>query len=137
MLDTKTLRLLVKEIYNLEDSHILLIAENWFLPNINFDNKNETIIGYRIVSKKLAENYISENLANTDILRVNFRLCFLGKNAEDLCTQILFWNNNHEINSIFNKYNIELTYDGNVMFTYPLKGKKENAWIFDLSAYTI
>lgn len=137
MLDSKTLHLLIKEIYNLKDRQILPITQTWFLPNIKFDSEHETIIGYRIVSKQIAKNHVSEKLKNNNILKVSFRLTFLGKNAEDLCTQILFWNYNYEIKSILDKYNIELACNENMMFSYPIQGKNETAWIFDIAAYTV
>ena len=134
MLDTATLRQIIKEIYNLDDDCIKAITTNWFLPEITNDIP-EIIVGYRILSKKkiCAEN--SFNKEQKDCIRSSFRLTFVGENAEQFADQIHFWQDNKDVMKIFDKYKIKLNSYDMTAFTYPIKaGKCEMAWIWDMSA---
>lgn len=132
MLDSKTLRQIIKEIYQLDDDFIVPISSNWFVPEVKLDEKPGTYIGYRIVSKK---NYFSTSEA--DELKVSFRLTFIGENAEKLADNVHFWKDMKEVQKVFLKYKIQLNYSDCVSFTYPLKNdKSEMSWIIDMSCYS-
>ena len=52
MLDSKSLRSVLKEIFGIEDKYLVPISTNWFLPTVDPEDKVGTWIGYRIQSKK-------------------------------------------------------------------------------------
>jgi hypothetical protein len=91
MLDTKTLRLIVKSIFNIDDDYIVPIINNWFLPQVNLDEEPGTYIGYRILSKRYSYADSSSINLKKDSIKVAFRLTFIGSNTEQLADQIYFW----------------------------------------------
>ena len=52
MLDSKSLRDILKEIYGIEDKYLVPISTNWFIPTTDPEDKVGTWIGYRILSKR-------------------------------------------------------------------------------------
>ena len=70
----------------------------------------------------------------TIYLRANFRLSFVGENAEELSQEVLLWQCNEKADSLFEKYNIQIDYPGITVFSYPVKESNKIAWIADLSA---
>ena len=52
MLDSNTLCNIIKEVFKLDDSHIIPITSNWFIPDSDFLDKESIYIGYRIISSK-------------------------------------------------------------------------------------
>lgn len=134
MLDTATLRKIIKEIYNLDDDCIKTISTNWFIPEIPTDNP-EIIIGYRITSKRKISAENSFNKERRDCIESSFRLSFVGEKAEQFADQIHFWQDNKDVIKIFDKYKIKINFHNMTNFTYPIKdGICEVAWIFDMSA---
>lgn len=137
MLDSNTLRNIIKEIFNLDDSYIIPITTNWFIPDVDFSNDNAIYIGYRIISshKVSAEN--EYNKTNKSYIRTTFRLTFVGNNAEKYASQIHFWDDMKDIRKIFEKYKVQIDYDDIHSFSYPVKNQKfEMSWIFDMVAKT-
>ena len=134
MLDTATLRQIIKEIYNLDDDCIKAITTNWFLPEITNDIP-EIIIGYRILSKRKINAEDSFNKEKKDCIKSSFRIVFVGENAEQFADQLHFWQDNKEVLKIFDKYKVKINFNDMTAFTYPIKaGNCEMAWIFDMSA---
>ena len=132
MLDSNTLRQIIKEIYQFDDDFIVPITTNWFVPDINLNEKPGTYIGYRILSKK---NYFAAN--KEDELKVSFRLTFIGENAEQMADKVHFWKDMKEVKKIFEKYKVQMDYSDLVAFTYPEKqNKSEMSWILDMSCYS-
>lgn len=132
MLDSKTLRQIIKEIFQFDDDFIVPISSNWFLPDINLDENPGTYIGYRILSKK---NYSSDN--KEDELKVSFRLTFVGENAEQMADRVHFWKDMKEVQKVFSKYKIQFNYSDLVSFTYPVRYNNcEMSWILDMSCYS-
>ena len=134
MLDSKTLRLIIKSIFNIDDDYIVPIINNWFLPQVNLDKKTGTYIGYRILSKRYSYADSSSNILKKDSIKVAFRLTFIGYNAEKLADQIHFWRDQKSVNKLFDSYKLKLNYSDMTSFTYPIKSENYPiAWIFDLS----
>lgn len=132
MLDSKTLRQIIKEIFQFDDDFIVPISSNWFLPDINLDENPGTYIGYRILSKK---KYSSEN--KEDELKVSFRLTFVGENAEQMADRVHFWKDMKEVQKVFSTYKIQFNYSDLVSFTYPVRNNNcEMSWILDMSCYS-
>lgn len=52
MLNSNTLCNIIKEVFKLDDSHIIPITSNWFIPDSDFLDKESIYIGYRIISSK-------------------------------------------------------------------------------------
>lgn len=137
MLDTNTLHNIIKEIFNLDDSYIIPINTNWWLPDSDFSDDNAIYIGYRIISshKVSADNPI--NKTNKSYIKTSFRLSFVGVNAEKYASQIHFWDDMKDVQKIFEKYKVQVDYDDIHSYTYPVKNQKfDMAWIFDMYAST-
>ena len=137
MLDSKTLRLIIKSIFNIDDDYIVPITSNWFVPDVNLDTNPGTYIGYRIMSKRnvFAEN--SNNNLKIDSIKVCFRLTFIGSDAEQLADQIYFWKDQKTVKKIFDSYKLRFNYSDMVSFSYPIKFKNfDMSWIFDLSVFS-
>lgn len=52
MLNSNTLCNIIKEVFKLDDSHIIPITSNWFIPDSDYLDKESIYIGYRIISSK-------------------------------------------------------------------------------------
>ncbi len=138
MLDSNTLRNIIKEIFNLDDSYIIPITTNWFIPDSDFLDTEATYIGYRIISSKKSSGRNQNNKTNQSYIRTCFRLSFVGVNAEKYASQILFWEDMKDIQKIFDKYKVQIVHDDITSFTYPLKNSLWGimAWVFDMYART-
>ncbi len=137
MLDSNTLHNIIKEIFNLDDSYIIPINTNWFIPDVDFSNDNGIYIGYRIISSRKVSAENEYNKTNKSYIRTAFRLAFIGINAEKYASQIHFWDDMKDIRKIFEKYKVKIDYDDIQSFTYPAKNQKfEMAWVFDMVAKT-
>lgn len=136
MLTSNLLRQLIKDIYNLEDEFIIPISSNWFLPDVNLIEKPGTYIGYRIISKKNRFAEDNDDKQSLDSIKVSFRLCFIGIQAEELVDQIHFWKVNHNIQKLFASYKLILNYSDMTIFSYPMRienSPAETVWICDMS----
>ena len=136
MLNSKILRQLIKDIYNLDDDFIVPISSNWFIPEINLDEKPGTYIGYRIISKRNCYAETLNNKHKKDYIKTGFRLCFVGPESEALKEQVHFWKDNQNVNKLFSFHKLVLNYTDMTSFTYPVrneKGYQEMAWIIDMS----
>ena len=139
MLDTKTLRETLKEIFGVDDKHLVPISTNWFLPTVDPEDKVGTWIGYRILSKK---PYVRAWQAGVNIekpVKVSFRLTFVGPQAEFLADQTLLWEDREDVSEAFEKSLTQINYTDRTAFTYPVRNGGYNddmAWIVDMSAQT-
>ena len=134
MIDSETLRDIIKEIFKIDEKYIIPINMNWFFPIVDTQDVDCTYIGYRIIQKKMvpAESQFNEN--KKDFIRISFRLTFIGKNAEKISDQIHFWKDIDDVNKVFKKYKVELNYNSMESFTYPMKDSSwPMAWVFDMS----
>ena len=126
MLTETNLKEILKTLFSLDDEHLVPITTNWFVPEIK-SGTNEDTIGYRVQSKSLKEE------KGRKYLRVNFRLSFVGEHAEELSQEVLLWQCDEKMDSLFEKYNIQIDYAGMSVFSYPIKDSDKIAWIVDLS----
>jgi len=136
MLNSKLLKQLLKDVYNLDDDFILPISTNWFVPDVNLIDKPGTYIGYRILAKKNHYAEAQDNKRRKDYIRVSFRLCFVGPNAEDLAEQVHFWKDNYNVQNFFSSHKLILNYTDMTSFTYPVSKENQSnemAWIIDMS----
>lgn len=139
MLNAEILREALKEIYGIEDKYLVPISTNWFLPTTDPDDKVHTWIGYRILSKK---PYIRASQRGRDMIKdikVNFRLTFVGPQAEELADQTLLWEDREDVTAAFEKTSSQINYTDRTGFTYPVRNggyNDEMAWIVDMSAQT-
>ena len=90
MLNAKKLREILKEIYGIEDKYLVPISTNWFLPTTDPEDKKHTWIGYRILSKKPYIRTSQRGRDKVKDIKVNFRLTFVGPQAEELADQTSF-----------------------------------------------
>ncbi|MCR5614088.1 hypothetical protein [Treponema sp.] len=121
MLDTNTLRNIIKEIYELDDSCIRPITSNWFIPDYDITDHNAINIGYRIISSNKISADNPYNKSKKSYIKTRFRLAFLGLNAEKYASQLHFWADMKDIQKIFTKYKVYLDYNDIESFTYPVK----------------
>ena len=139
MLDAQILRSTLKEIFGIDDKYLVPISTNWFLPTTDPDDKTNTWIGYRILSKK---PYVRAAQYGTDMtkpIKVNFRLTFVGPLAEKYADQVLLWEDRTDVTIAFEKSQSQINYTDRTSFTYPVRNggyNDEMAWIVDLSAQT-
>lgn len=139
MLKSKILRATLKEIFGIEDKYLVPISTNWFLPTTDPNDHTGTWIGYRILSKKpytRAAQFGQDMVKN---VKVQFRLTFVGKQAEDLADQVLLWEDRTDVQLAFEKSQSQINYQDRTSYTYPVRNggyNDETAWIVDLSAQT-
>ena len=139
MLDAKRLKEALKEIYGIDDKYLVPISTNWFLPTTDPDDKVHTWIGYRILSKK---PYIRAAQRGRDMvkdIKVNFRITFVGPQAEKLADQTLLWEDRADVSTAFERIEAQINYTDRTAFTYPVRNGGYNddmAWIVDMSAQT-
>lgn len=139
MLDSKSLRDILKEIYGIEDKYLVPISTNWFIPTIDPEDKIGTWIGYRILSKKPYARAYQIGLCYSVPLKVNFRLSFVGPQAEKLADQTMIWENRTDVIKAFEKVQAQINYTDRTSFTYPVRNGGFNdslSWIVDMSAQT-
>lgn len=139
MLDSKSLRDILKEIYGIEDKYLVPISTNWFIPTIDPEDKIGTWIGYRILSKKPYLRAYQIGLCYSVPLKVNFRLSFVGPQAEELADQTMIWENRTDVIKAFEKVQAQINYIDRTSFTYPVRNGGFNdslSWIVDMSAQT-
>lgn len=137
MLDSKTLRLIIKSIFNIDDDYIVPITSNWFVPDVNLDTNPGTYIGYRIISKRIVHTESSNNNLKIDSIKVFFRLTFIGSNAEQLADQIYFWQDQKTVKKVFDSYKLRFNYSQIDSYSYPIKSRNfEMSWVFDLSVFS-
>ena len=139
MLDSKSLRDILKEIYGVEDKYLVPISTNWFIPTIDPEDKIGTWIGYRILSKKPYARAYQIGLCYSVPLKVNFRLSFVGPQAEELADQTMIWENRTDVIKAFEKVQAQINYTDRTSFTYPVRNSGFNdslSWIVDMSAQT-
>lgn len=139
MLNAKILKGILKEIYGIDDKYLVPISTNWFLPTTDPEDKVHTWIGYRILNKK---PYIRAAQRGRDMvkdIKVNFRLTFVGPQAEDLADQTLLWEDREDVTEAFESAQAQVNYADRTAFTYPVRNggyNDEMAWIVDMSAQT-
>ena len=143
MINATILRDILKEIYGVEDKYIVPISTNWFLPTVDPENKIGTWIGYRVIDKQpYVRAYTGMNRRQNLIhkpVRINFRLTFVGPQAEEFADQTLLWEDRSDIAEIFAKYNAQINYRDRTSFSYPVRNGGYNddlAWIVDMQCQT-
>ena len=128
MLNTETLREVLKEIYAYDDEHLLPIAIKGYIPDVSLNEKRESYIGYRIISKWPTK-------PEGSVITVNFRISLVGDKAEETADSILFWKVNKKVNKILDSYGIVLNLNDIREYSIPIKDDSaEMAWIVDMSA---
>lgn len=139
MLNAKILRATLKEIFGIEDKYLVPISTNWFLPTTDPQDHVGTWIGYRIINKRpyvRAAQY-GQNMVKP--VRVQFRITFVGPQAEELADKVLLWEDRTDVTEAFEKSQSQINYTDRVSFTYPVRNGGYNddlAWVVDLSAQT-
>ena len=139
MINNKILRDILKEIFGIEDKYLVPISTNWFIPTTDPEDHTSTWIGYRTISKK---PYIRAAQYGSDMVkpvRVQFRLTFVGPQAEELADQVLLWEDRRDVTEAFEKHKAQINYQDRVMFSYPVRNggyNDEMCWVVDLSAQT-
>lgn len=139
MLDSTRLREVLKEIFGVDDKHLVPISTNWFIPTVDPSDKKGSWIGYRIQSKKPYARAYQGGTVMSKPLKVSFRLSFVGPEAEKLADQVLLWEDRADVQEAFEAANAQINYNDRVSFTYPVRNGGFNdslCWIVDLSAQT-
>ena len=135
MLNTETLRQIIKEIYKIEDEFIVPITTNWFIPDVKTKSESSIFIGYRIINKRKGSIENKNDSTKIDVIKTSFRLVFIGEDAEKFADEIHFWEDNKDILRIFEKYRIQVNSNHIDAFTYPIRDCNcDLAWIIDLDA---
>lgn len=139
MLDANSLRNVLKEIFGIEDKYLVPISTNWFLPTVDPSDTTNTWIGYRIQSKKPTSRAYQSGVEYVKPIKVNFRLSFVGKNAEALADQVLLWEDRTDVTKAFESIKAQINYNDRQSFSYPVRNggfNDELCWIVDLSVQT-
>ena len=72
-------------------------------------------------------------------IKVNFRLSFVGRQAEELADQVLLWEDRKDVTEAFETIGAQINYVDRTSFSYPVRNggfNDELCWIVDLSAQT-
>ena len=139
MLNATTLRSVLKEIFGIDDKHLVPISTNWFLPTVDPEDKAGTWIGYRIQSKHPTMRAYQSGIMYEKPIKVNFRLSFVGRQAEELADQVLMWEDRKDVTKAFESVKAQINYVDRQSFSYPVRNggfNDELCWIVDLSAQT-
>lgn len=139
MLNAKSLREVLQNIFGIEDKYLLPISTNWFLPTVDPKDKVGTWIGYRILSKKPTIRAYQKGVMYVKPVKVFFRISFVGPQAEDLVDQVLMWDDRTDVEQAFNNVKAQINYTDRTSFSYPVRNggfNDELAWVVDLSAQT-
>lgn len=72
MLDTDSLHNIIKEVFNLDDSYIIPITSNWFIPDSEFLDKESLYIGYRIIANRKASANNPHNESKKSYIKTSF-----------------------------------------------------------------
>lgn len=139
MLDSESLRSVLKEIFGIDDKHLVPISTNWFVPTVDSEDKKGSWIGYRIQSKKPYVRAYQTGKVIQKPIKVSFRLSFVGPEAERLADQVLLWEDRTDVRQAFEKVKAQINYEDRTSFTYPIRNGGFNdslCWIVDLSAQT-
>lgn len=139
MLNSKTLRAVLKEIFGIEDKYLVPISTNWFLPTVDPDDKVGSWIGYRILSHRPIQRMYQSGVMVVKPIKVNFRLSFVGRQAEELAEQVLLWEDRTDVTRAFESVQAQINYTDRQSFTYPVRNggfNDELSWIVDMSAQT-
>ena len=115
MLNTATLRDVLKEIFGVEDKYLLPLTDDQFVPTLDPKDKIGTWIGYMMLYKDpYARGFQAEPNAYMPI-STKFRITFVGPQAEEFADSTLFWDMRTDViqafeapfNSIRNRYRVE------------------------------
>lgn len=142
MLSAKTLRQALKDIFKIDDKYLVPLDTGWYVPTYDKNDKVGTWIGYRVLSKKpvtRTQLYYDEHrkewfIRNCD---VQFRIAFIGQQAEDLADQTLMWEERTDVQKAFEQSSTQVHYDQRQQFSYPVKegGLNDNlCWCVDFKA---
>lgn len=139
MLNAESLRKVLKDIFGIEDKYLVPISTNWFLPTTDPEDKTGTWIGYRIQSKRPIIRAYQQGVIYEKPIKVNFRLSFVGRQAEELVDQVLLWEDRKDVTEAFESIKAQINYVDRQAFSYPVRNggfNDELCWIVDLTAQT-
>lgn len=139
MLDAISLRAVLKEIFGIEDKYLVPISTNWFLPTVDPEDKTGTWIGYRVMSKRPLLRAYRSGVMYEKSIKVNFRVSFVGHQAEALADQTLLWEDRLDVQEAFEAVKTQLNYVSRQAFSYPVRNggfNDELCWVVDFSAQT-
>lgn len=139
MLSSQTLRSILKDIYGIDDKYLVPISTNWYVPTIDPEDKTNTWIGYRILSKRPTIRAYQGGVDKVKPIKVAFRITFVGKRAEDLADSTLFWEDRTDVTDAFAKEQAQVNYTDRIAFTYPVRQggmNDEMCWVVDMTAQT-
>ena len=136
ILDSKSLHDILKEIFKVDDEHIVFMAHGTYVPQVEKENMgNETYIGYRIMTKRVdSQKEISASQMQV-YLKISFRIAFAGPDAEKFINQVLFWKYNPLVKDCFKKYHTTINFDNASVFSY--SEKNLDVWDVDFSAESV
>ena len=134
MIDSASLRNILKTIYGVEDKYLVPMDSGWYVPTYNKEDKVGTWIGYRILSVKpnLRAGYQGDAYCKS--VKARFRLSFVGKQAEELALQTLLFDDRKDVVEAFEKQQIQLNYVQREVLTYPIRESGLNdslCWFVD------
>lgn len=139
MLDSTSLREALKTIFGIEDRYLVPLDQGWYVPTYDTTDRTGTWIGYRILSKKPIARTYQDDRKYIKSIKVQFRLAFVGLDAEKLADQTLLWDDRKDVTDAFYKSYTQLNYISRQQFTYPVQngGLNDNlCWCVDFSAQT-
>ena len=121
MINSKTLRQTLKDIYGIEDKYLVPMDNGWYVPTYDKNDKVGTWIGYRILSIKpnLRAGYAGTSYSKS--IKCRFRLSFIGKQAEELALQTLLFDDRLDVVEAFEKCQTQLNYTSRELLTYPIR----------------
>ena len=137
MLNSITLRAALQEIFGIDDKHLVPLDQGWYVPTYDKEDKVNTWIGYRIMDKKPNIRTFQEGTKFIRSIKVNFRISFIGPQAEELCDQTILWDDRDDVQKAFAKNSTQINYNNRQTFSYPVKNSGFNdnlCWCADFAA---
>lgn len=140
MINSDSLREILKDIYGVQDKYLVPLDTDTLVPTAYKDDTIGTWIGYRILRKRRYVRADQDNGAMCVELRLVFRLVFIGPEAEKLANQTLLWDNRADVVKAFGKYEAQLNYTTRQLHSFSVNNSGFNTaigWAVDIPCQTV
>lgn len=138
MISGPILRNLLKVIYGVADKYLVPLNESEWVPTAVHDDVG-TWIGYRILDlTPLTRAYVQDKYVAIPI-RANFRVTFVGKEAELFASHTLLWDVRSDVIKVLEDQAIQLNYQARKIYSKPVYEEGQNdkpCWIVDMACQT-
>lgn len=135
MINSDTLRSILKKIFKVDDKYIVPINQGWFMPTVDESDKTGTWVGYRILEKLPRVRANTPNLSVECPVQTKFRLSFVGPEGEKFADSTMLWDSRKDVRDAFAEENAQLNYTARKISSYALRNGGFNdymCWYVDI-----